>query len=147
MGHKPESDAIIEYLISTKVSSIEMISRDIDLSIESTCALFEELVAADIIHGCFSDDGTRFFKSDVKVSAAPSVGKNEDLMIQKKDTSIGKYTSISGIVAIIIGQILSQLNWLLGEFIQVGAILVLLGMGFFVGGLIYISKKDPPGKV
>ncbi len=64
---------IVEVIERYKMSSISMIASHLEMEEETVLIKIEELISAGILDGRVSDDGTRFYMSNVKVSVAPVV--------------------------------------------------------------------------
>ena len=88
------------------VSAIRILADRLETSSEEVTVLIEELLSEGKIHGSMTDDGERFFKSEIKLSDAPVIpGGDSTPAFMKFDTRPGIITSIIGLVVIAFGSI------------------------------------------
>ena len=133
---------LIEYLDSSNISSIELIARAIRMNEEDVVLTLEGFIESGLVHGTISDDKTRFFKSNVQISSAPSIRSNaEELIIESPDTSVSKYTMFGGLASIIGGLVTRALTPLSDTFQSIGASFVLIGIAILAGGWLMLSRK------
>jgi len=137
-----ESSPIIELIESSGVSSIRMIASALEMDVENVTIEIESLIQKGILHGYITEDRTRFFKTDVKISKAPSVRSNADeFVIQQPETRSSKYTMIAGLLSITSGFVARALLPLSEIAQSIGASLVLIGMAILAAGWLYLSKQ------
>ena len=131
-----------------KISSIEMISEQIEADEETTREWLHELVEEGSISGTLSEDGTRFFTSELKVSTAPIVPHEEHISQRKFIKSYhAKLLAITGIIMLILGTIVRELRTIDFRFDNVGIAIYFIGLGIMVVGWILISRANPPEKI
>ncbi|MFW9958038.1 MAG: hypothetical protein ACFFCT_08205 [Candidatus Odinarchaeota archaeon] len=131
-----------------KISSIEMICEYTGTDEDSTRELLEELVGDGIINGSFSDDGSRFFLSEVKVSDAPVLMKHdEDLDIKNVSTKAAKTVSLIGFTMIVVGWIFQGLTSIHQGMENAGIALFMIGLLVMTAGCIQFSRYNPPEKL
>ena len=95
-------DPIAEVIERYKMSSISMIASHLEMEEEIVLIKIEELISSGILDGRVSDDGTRFYMSNVKVSEAPVIPSTyQSVEIEDPDTRVGKYSMIDGIASIL----------------------------------------------
>ncbi|MFX1482185.1 MAG: hypothetical protein ACFFCP_03245 [Promethearchaeota archaeon] len=136
---------LCQIILEDKISSIERLSRLVGVDMEETRSVLGELVRDGSLNGSITEDGLRFFLSDVKVSDAP-VAAPADLgpKFENTDTRIPKLIFISGIIIIVIGYILRSFV-ALGELIEnVGGAVILVGLAVLIAGWLMFSKANPP---
>lgn len=127
------------------LSSIQMISTRLGIGEDETRSLIQDLVGSGHLHGRLSEDGTRFFRSDVRVSEAPIVRRHEEPVETQLNTQPGKIASVIGLAMIVIGELLPDSLWS-GLFSDVNAAIVILGVVAFIVGLMMISRSLSPSK-
>ncbi|MFW9920445.1 MAG: hypothetical protein ACFFED_12655 [Candidatus Thorarchaeota archaeon] len=137
-----EYDPLLEFLETSGVSSIQMIASALETDEESIITQIENLIGLGILHGYITEDRTRFFKSDIKMSKAPSIRSNaEELIIEHPNTKNSKYAMVGGIVSII-GGLVGRSIAPASEVLQsIGASFVLIGMIILAGGWLFLSKQ------
>ena len=88
-----------QIVLESKISSIEKLSDITGAEEEEARLALEELVSEGSLTGSFTEDGSRFFLSDVKTSDAPII-RPVDLApeTEVKDSKISKTVFISGII-------------------------------------------------
>ena len=138
------------YLIITemKISSLSMISEMVASNEEQTKTLLEELVEEGTLEGSFTDDGNRFFLSDVRVSTAPTVPtKVRGFQPKKVETRNGKLVLTSGLVMMIAGYLMRALNVFNVMFENAGVAFIMIGLMILIAGWLMITRADPPSNI
>ncbi len=139
---------ICQVVLENRISSIDMLSKLVGTGEKETLVILQELLEEGILRGSLSNDGTRFFLSDVKVSDAPIVGPADTgPVIVEKDTRVAKTIFIVGFVAIASGYIIRGLYGM-NELIQnVGFAILMVGIAILVTGWMMFSRANPPENV
>ena len=121
-------------------SSLLFISERLDVDKDTVLELIQKLRDTGELQGTLSDDNTRFFKSDVKISAAPALPNNEaTFTVEKPSIKLGLYAIIAGFAIISIGLLLPLFILELSES-GANAAVVMSGFAALLGGLCYISR-------
>ena len=136
---------LCQVVLENRISSIERLSQLTGMEEEEARSAIQELVSEGSLEGKFSDDGSRFFLSDVKVSDAPTLGPADtgpEIVI--KDTRVSKTVALSGFILIIAGYILRGFT-LLGQSMEnVGVMIIMLGLAVLIVGVSMFSRLNPP---
>ena len=136
---------LCQVVLENRISSIERLSQLTGMEEEEARSAIQELVSEGSLEGKFSDDGSRFFLSDVKVSDAPTLGPADtgpEIVI--KDTRVSKTVALSGFIFIIAGYILRGFT-LLGQSMEnVGVMIIMLGLAVLIVGVSMFSRLNPP---
>jgi hypothetical protein len=147
-----ESYSKIIDLVESNVSSVDMISETLQLQPEEIRDILVRLSEEGRIKGHLTTDGSRFFKSNTKISDAPRIDSMDDLEVPKTNTKPGLFVIILGFAAYIIGNFLVRLGgeqsflWGLGGAITLtGPIIILVGM-FIVSQLASAGELGKPRK-
>jgi hypothetical protein len=136
-------DPIIDVIERYKISSISMMASHLEMQEEVVLNRIKELLSAGTLTGKISEDETRFFKSDVKVSDAPIIRSNaESVELVHPDTSVGKYMMLTGIASIVSGLVLRSLTGIALALTNMGTSLTLVGFVVLAAGWLYISRKE-----
>ncbi len=139
---------LYDRLVLGRVSSLEMLSTLTGLDENDVRDTIEELVEDGSLAGSFTDDGKRFFLSDVKTSIAPVVGvKDQGLEIARADTKIAKLVGLTGFLMLILGQVFRSLVGLDARFDTLGTVLFMLGLGVLIAGWYQYSRLEPPSEI
>ena len=145
-----ESYSRIIDLVESNISSVDMISETLQLNPEEIRSILERLSEDGRIKGHLTSDGSRFFKSDTKVSDAPRIELMEDLEVPKTNTKPGLFVIILGFASYFIGNMLVRIGeeqtflWGLGGAITLaGPIVILVGM-FIVSRLASAGELGKP---
>ncbi len=126
------------------VSAIRIIGDILEIASEEVIELIEELLAAGTIHGSLTDDGERFYKSEIKLSDAPVIPSGTQTpSFLKFDTRPGIITSIIGLAIITFGLILNS-NVLFTLELDFGAVVIFLGMFVLISGMYCLSRRKTP---
>ncbi|MFW9787929.1 MAG: hypothetical protein ACFFE2_15075 [Candidatus Thorarchaeota archaeon] len=139
---------LYQIVTEEKISSLSMICGMAGIDEDQTRSLLEELVDDGTLTGSFTDDGERFFLSDVKVSDAPvAPTRDKGYEIAKADTRQGKIVLIAGLATMIAGYIASGLRTFNAVMEHVGGAVVMIGLGVLIAGWLMISRADPPSNI
>jgi hypothetical protein len=131
-----------------KVSSLEMISNLTGIEEELVREAIEELVNEGSLNGSFTEDGSRFFLSDVKTSEAPvAVVHDAGLEIERADTKTAKIVGISGLAMLIAGQILRSLVAIHPGMDNAGTSFFMIGLVMIIVGWYQYSRLEAPSNV
>lgn len=138
-------DHILKLIKEGTLSSIELISKKVGVTEEETIEIIEELIKVGKLDGHFSEDKKRFFKSDVKLSEAPAIPRDEkEPDFIHYNTRPGKILIIIGFITLLIGGIgllVFQADILAQEQFSVIAlfgIIIMMAGGYQIG-----SRKTP----
>ncbi|MHA2356948.1 MAG: hypothetical protein ACXADC_17395 [Candidatus Thorarchaeota archaeon] len=124
-----------------------MLSSQLGLSSGQTQKMLIDLVEEGKLDGKLSSDGSRFFRSDVKTSDAPTLESAPELEFKQQDARPGILIMISGIVLYIIGNLLVNLNVEFEILWNLGSSLVFAGPLVLIAGLLYVSRMNPTQKL
>ena len=131
----------IVQLISNNISAIPLIAEHIKISEDLVSALISELVEEGVLKGTISQDGLRFYRSDIKM---PTI-LEESIEEPQKDSSmlmIPKAIVITGISLFIAGQIFVRIFEVGTSLRDTAAGLVFLGLIAIFGGLFTFTKFE-----
>jgi hypothetical protein len=139
-----KKEKLVSLIIEHNISAIVTFSEKLDLDREEVIELLNELVAEGRLHGSITDDGTRFFRSDAKVSKAPVIEREEKLPeFLSYNTKPGYIIGLIGIFILIAAGIIStnavdiaEQNFAAGFFF-IGLIIL------FVGAWLVANRKTP----
>ncbi len=126
------------------VSAIRIMGDILEISPEEVIKLIEDLCATGTIHGSITDDGERFYKSEIKLSDAPVIpGGDQIPAFMKFDTRPGIISSIIGFAIIALGLFLNAnaLDFVEQDF---GAITMFLGVFILFSGMYCLSRRKTP---
>lgn len=136
-------DDLVELIETFKLSSISMIASRLNLDEDGVRSRLNYLIAEGAIQGTLTEDGSRFFLSDVRVSDAPIIRPNDQsIAIEQPDTKVGKYVAFAGLASIIAGAVMRGLGGIMESLGNIGASAILLGIVLLAGGWLYISQKQ-----
>jgi hypothetical protein len=139
---------IYHIIMNEKISSLRMISSMIGTDEVQTRSILDELVGERTLEGVFTEDGQRFFLSDIKVSSAPiAPTQDEGFSIKKVDTKIGKVVLISGVVMMISGYVARGLATISTMMESIGSAVIIIGLVVLIIGWLMITKADPPSNL
>ncbi|MGY5875592.1 MAG: hypothetical protein RTU30_07590 [Candidatus Thorarchaeota archaeon] len=135
-------DNLREIVEHSNMSSIEMISEALGTDEEQTTDLLLELVEDGILSGHLTEDGTRFYRSDVKTSDAPVSAVIDDLVFEQRERGNSFYVPLAGLIVFIAGQIIHQVFGHIENLYGVTSGIVMGGLILLVLGLIYVASID-----
>jgi hypothetical protein len=132
---------LVRLVNEENVSAILLLADMLELTNDEVRALIEESLSEGSIKGSITDDGQRFFKSDVSVSEAPVIRSEDSLpAFMEFDTRPGRIAAIIGLIIIAIGVVTFSV---LGQQ-DVGAIIVFAGVFVMFSGMFYLSRRKTP---
>ena len=107
----------------------------------------QELVSEGSLVGKFTEDGTRFFLSDVKVSEAPILAPADvGYEIETKSSKVPKMVVLSGMILIAIGFVLRGLTAFSQILENAGGAVIMIGLATLMVGWMMFSKMNPPSR-
>jgi hypothetical protein len=132
---------LVKLVNEENVSAIVILADMLDLTNDEVRMLIEESLSEGTILGSITEDGQRFFKSEISVSEAPVVhGEAAPPAFMEFDTRPGFATIIIGIVVIaigvIVGTVLAQQD--------TGPIIIFVGVFIMFSGLYWLSRRKTP---
>ncbi len=139
---------LCQIVLENRISSIEKLSEITGTEVEDARVALYELVSEGSLNGSFTEDGSRFFLSDIKVSDAPIIGP-VDLgpEIEVQDSKLSKTVVISGIIMMAAGYLLRGFVAMGEIMVNTGSILFIIGLAVLIGGWMIFSKINPPTNV
>ena len=135
---------VYQAVAQQKISSLDKIAQIVGSSEDLTREAIVDLMAEGSLQGSMTEDGRRFFLSNVKVSDAPVAIKHEEYKIAEPDTRLGKTVFAGGIATMIAGFVLRGLLTINPVLEHVGAGVLLIGMVILVAGWLHVSRSIPP---
>ena len=123
------------------MSSVTMISEHLGIDEDTARVYIQELVETGKLKGYITEDGSRFFKSDVHLTSAPIVAAHEEWIPETHDTKIGKIVFVAGIALVVIGQAVPRIFVSDPLSLGLGAALAMIGFVTLLGGLANVGCR------
>jgi hypothetical protein len=95
------------------------------------------------LHGRFSEDGNRFFLSEVRVSEAPILREHQDYVIEEVDNKLGKFVFIAGIAMMISGLVARGFISVNPAMEHIGGAIFMVGMAVMAAGWLQVGRNTP----
>ncbi len=139
-----KKDEMIELIMNQSVSGIQILTDRLEITSDEVIELINELLEEGELKGTLTEDGTRFFKSEVKLSAAPTIGRDDD------QPDFMTFNARPAIVTMIVGFIIIVLGLIVNVFAldvveqSFAAILIFFGLMIFFAGLYLLSRRKTP---
>lgn len=139
-----KKDELVDLVMNENVSAIQILVDRLDITSDEAIELINELLGENRLNGTLTEDGTRFFKTDVKLSKAPTIERDDD------PPDFTSFNSRPRIVITIIGFIIVAAGVIVNSFStdaveqNFAAILILAGIFVAFTGLYLISKRKTP---
>ena len=139
-----KKDGLIDLVMNKNVSGIQILADRLKISTEEAIELINELLEDGKLNGTLTEDGSRFFKSDVKLSAAPTI-EREDAPPSFMDfnTKPAIATVVVGIIIMVFGLVINAFALDVVEQ-NFAAVLIFVGLMIFLAGLYIISRRKTP---
>ena len=140
MNNRTVEEELVNLVNYEGYSSILFISERLDVNQDTVLELIQKLMDSGELQGTLSEDNTRFFKSDVKISTAPALPNHEpNITVETPNIKLGLYAIVAGIVIIAIGLLLPAFILELADS-GGNAAVVISGFAALLGGLCYVSR-------
>ncbi len=126
------------------VSSTLIIADRLGVTHEEAITLLKKSLDSGKIQGSLTEDGSRFYKSDVKLSDAPVIPTvDERPGFMKFNTRPGIISSVLGFIVIAFGVIVYILATDIVEQ-DFGVVLIFFGIVILIVGLYYLAQRKTP---
>ncbi|MFW9964290.1 MAG: hypothetical protein ACFFCX_12040 [Candidatus Sifarchaeia archaeon] len=135
---------LIDLVMNENVSAIQIIADRLEITTPEVIEIISRLIDAGELHGTLTEDGNRFYKSEVKLSKAPKIEREES------PPSFLSFNTRPAIVTIIVGIVVLSGGVIVNAFAvdviesNFAAILILIGIIIIVIGLYSLSKRNTP---
>ncbi len=139
-----KKEMLLDLILKHNVSAIVTLSEKTKTNPEEVIEMLSELVTEGRLHGSLTEDATRFFRSDAKVSAAPVIPR------QDKEPEFLKYNTRPGYAIAIVGALILvgaiSVNIYAADQTEqdFGAVLFLVGLAILFAGLLLVAKRKTP---
>ena len=138
----------LEQLVAVhKFSSVFEMGERLEIDTETTRALLDELLGEGRLEGILDESGDRFFSSKVKVSDAPTLPSSPELVFEHPNTKNGLYVAIAGLVTIVMALVFPNISIGSLAFEDIRAVFVMVGIVLFLGGLMFISRRESKKRI
>jgi hypothetical protein len=135
---------LLKLILKENISAIVTMSEKLDAKPSDVISMINTLLSTGELEGSLTEDGSRFFKSSVKVSAAPLIHREEEPpKFLSYNARPGKVIAVIGFLVLIGGVIINAIasNADVQNF---AAILMLIGLPVFLIGLYLIARRGTP---
>jgi len=137
-------DQLVSLVVEHNVSAIITLSEKLKIEPDAVIEMINELISEGKLQGTITDDGTRFFRSDAKVSDAPVIPREEELPeFLSYDTRPGYAIAIIGAIILLGGALVSVFATDTSEQ-DFAAGLFLIGLAILFVGLYLVTKRKTP---
>jgi hypothetical protein len=139
-----KKNELIHLILNENVSAIEILVDELFMSSDEVIELINTLLETGELNGTLTEDGLRFFKSEVKLSDAPAIERDE------KPPGFLFFNTKPAFVTVIIGFIVLAggliINAFAGNFTEqsIASILIFLGLMILICGLYCLSQRKTP---
>jgi hypothetical protein len=135
---------LIDLIMKQNVSAIQTLGTRLDITTDEVIELISELIKEGQLKGTLTEDQERFFKSEIKLSAAPTIARDDNQpSFLTFNARPGKITAIVGVLIIVAGLIV---NVFAVDNIErnFAALLILFGLLIMISGLYCLSRRETP---
>ena len=135
---------LIKLIQTENISAIVTMSEKLKVDPEDVIIIINELLSSGVLQGSITEDGSRFFKSTVKVSAAPVIQRDDELpKFLSYNTRPGKFTAVIGFLILAGGVIFNAFASNIEEQ-NFATIFILIGLLVLLVGLYLIARRGTP---
>ena len=137
-------DELMHLVMNENVSAIEILVTRLGLTSDEVIKVINELLDSGELKGTLTEDGKRFFKSDVKLSQAPTIERTiAPPTFVGFNTKPALATALVGFL-IIAGGVVVNANAADVTEQNFAAILILVGLFITIAGLYCVSQRPTP---
>jgi hypothetical protein len=135
---------LLDLVNNENVSSTLIIADRLDVTPEKAITLLKKALDSGKIQGTLTEDGSRIFKTDVKLSEAPVIPIVDD------GPSFMKFNARPGIIASVLGFIVIAFGVIVNFFAtdvieqDFGVVLIFFGLVILIVGLYYLAQRKTP---
>ncbi|MGD9395543.1 MAG: hypothetical protein PVJ05_03855 [Candidatus Thorarchaeota archaeon] len=139
-----KKDELIHLILNENVSAIETLVDELLLTSDEVIELINKLLEAGELSGTLTEDRLRFYKSEVKLSEAPSIEREDTppsfLFFNTRPATV---TTIVGFIVLAGGLIVNAFS---GNFTEqsIASILIFVGLLIMICGLFSFSQRKTP---
>ncbi len=135
-------EILIHHIMELDVSAIQLLAEAVDADEEETRILIEELVREGKLEGHITEDGRRFFKTQVRVSDKPSIIQEEDEVPEflTFNTRPGRFIATIGIIIAVVSLVILSLSGGIQYYENLGLGLLLFGTIILLSGCFWIGR-------
>ena len=140
-----DKEILIHHIMELDVSAIELLAKIVRTDEEGTRALIEELVKEGKLEGYITEDGRRFFRTQVRVSDKPKIQSEDKLPdFMTYNTAPGRIVAAIGATMGIIGVAFLALSGGIMYYENIGLTVLLFGVVVMLSGCFWIGRKKTP---
>lgn len=139
-----KEDELIDLIMNENVSAIQILVDRLEIISDDVIELINKLLDEGKLKGSLTEDGVRFFKSEVKLSKAPAIERDDG------PPSFMNFNARPGIVAALVGFIIIAAGLIVNTYAldaieqNFAAVLILVGLIITMVGLYLLSKRKTP---
>lgn len=139
-----KKDELLHLVMNENVSAVEILADRLELASDDVVLIIKELLDSGELKGSLAEDESRFFKSDVKLSSAPAIERDDS------QPSFLSFNSKPAVTLAVVGFLVIAGGIILFEYGRnaleqnLAAILFLVGIIVAFIGLYWIAKHPTP---
>jgi len=134
-----------DLVVNEDLSAVVLISQRLGVDEDSVRGAVREMIAEGVLSGYLTPDGSRFFRSDLRVSSAPALPhENQEPAFLRYNSRPGKAVAAIGFCIVLAGYLLLWLgsgNMTLQNY---GLGLMLLGIVVAICGCYQVGSRKTP---
>jgi hypothetical protein len=139
-----KKEQLIDLVMNGNVSGIQILVDRLEIESEEVIKLIHELLEEGRLSGSLTEDGRRFFKSEVKLSEAPTIAREDsppDFLSFNSKPAIA--TAIIGFLIMAVGLII---NSMATDFVEQNFATMIIFVGLIVAmtGMYCVSQRKTP---
>ncbi len=127
------------------ISSIQIMADRLGIQEDGVRDLLGQLRDEGLLEGHFTEDGSRFFRSDVNVEATPESVEEEYVPeFMQYNTKPGRIVAYIGLMVMVLGGIIYYLSAGNLYYQNIGMLLLGFGLIILLPGLYWIGRRKTP---
>lgn len=137
-------EMLLNLILKQNVSAIVTLSEKTKSEPDEVIKMLGELITEGKLHGSVSEDGTRFFRGDAKVSGAPVIHRDDkEPEFLSYNTRPGYITAVIGVL-ILAGSVIVNINATDLTEQNFAAVLFFVGIVILFVGLYFVARRKTP---
>jgi hypothetical protein len=141
MTMEEKKSQLVNLILNKNISATVTMSEKLGVDTSDVISMINELLVTGDLSGSLTEDGSRFYKSSVKVSTAPTIPRDEKLpKFLSYDTRPGKVIAIIGFLVLAGGVVVNAFAADISDQ-NLAALLILIGLLVFLIGLYFVARR------
>ncbi len=137
-------ERLVDLVKNRDLSSIQVMASELSLDEDEVRSFLAELATEGRLNGYITEDGKRFFRSDITVPTPGHTTPEDVPEFLKYDTLPGKFLAFVGLMIMVIAGVLLAIFSGTIYYENLGTALLLIGLVTTMAGCYHIGRRKTP---